>query len=298
MSLPDNYKPRKGDELRYWNSEYGADVAHWETAHITYAEHKRVDIDGETSSLAHFLTQYTDWTLHVRGALTLEEREALPAPTEWSKPTPENVQQLLRATWAELVKMTKRVREPVRLPSDCEGPEDMGRRIRHLREASGKSLTQFADQCSISKGYLSSIESGAKSNPTLDVVRRIASELGVTLGDIIIGTEPTNASSKPTYDELEARVRELEAHTVRLESQNEALQEELSSELMEHVRFRARGRWNDVAKAYEADPSFWSFRKFQRLVDLGDAEWVGELTSTATRHVRWVDTDDTEPTNA
>ena len=64
--------------------------------------------------------------------------------------------------------------------------DDVGTRIRRLREAQGRSLTEVASKCSISKGYLSSIESGSgQVNPTLDVLRRIAGVLDVTIGELV-----------------------------------------------------------------------------------------------------------------
>ena len=64
--------------------------------------------------------------------------------------------------------------------------DDVGARIRRLREAQGRSLTEVASKCSISKGYLSSIESrSGQVNPTLDVLRRIAGVLDVTVGDLV-----------------------------------------------------------------------------------------------------------------
>lgn len=62
----------------------------------------------------------------------------------------------------------------------------LGARIRALREAQGISLTQLATASSLSKGYLSTIESDATgANPTLDVLTKIASALDVTVGDLV-----------------------------------------------------------------------------------------------------------------
>lgn len=55
-----------------------------------------------------------------------------------------------------------------------------GAAIRAIREAVGIPVGTFAVRCLISQGYMSNIELGAKQ-PTSEVLRRIADELGVSL---------------------------------------------------------------------------------------------------------------------
>lgn len=55
-----------------------------------------------------------------------------------------------------------------------------GAAIRAIREAVGIPVGAFAVRCLISQGYMSNIELGAKQ-PTAEVLRKIADELGVPL---------------------------------------------------------------------------------------------------------------------
>ncbi|MEZ4261971.1 MAG: helix-turn-helix transcriptional regulator [Polyangiaceae bacterium] len=57
--------------------------------------------------------------------------------------------------------------------------------MKALREAQGMTLTELAEGCGLSKGYLSTIESGAGANPTLDVLIKIAAALDVTVGELV-----------------------------------------------------------------------------------------------------------------
>ncbi|MCA9609497.1 MAG: helix-turn-helix transcriptional regulator [Myxococcales bacterium] len=61
----------------------------------------------------------------------------------------------------------------------------LGVRMRALREAQGLTLTEVAERCGLSKGYLSTIESGGGANPTLEVLTRIAAALDVTVGELV-----------------------------------------------------------------------------------------------------------------
>ena len=61
----------------------------------------------------------------------------------------------------------------------------VGERIRSLRQVRGLGLSELADNASVSKGYLSALETGGESNPSLDVLIRIAQALEVTLADLL-----------------------------------------------------------------------------------------------------------------
>lgn len=61
----------------------------------------------------------------------------------------------------------------------------MGARLRELREARGLSLQQAATPIGCSKPHLWEIERGMQVNPTLDLLRRLASYYGVSVGYII-----------------------------------------------------------------------------------------------------------------
>lgn len=65
----------------------------------------------------------------------------------------------------------------------------LGENVRRTREERGLQGKELAQLVNITPGYLSQIETG-KSEPTLKVLRRIASALGVTPGTLLDG-EPT-----------------------------------------------------------------------------------------------------------
>jgi transcriptional regulator with XRE-family HTH domain len=60
----------------------------------------------------------------------------------------------------------------------------LGRNLRRLREAKGLSQEQFADEAGIHRTYVSDLERGSR-NPTIRVVERVATALGVTASDIL-----------------------------------------------------------------------------------------------------------------
>jgi len=62
-----------------------------------------------------------------------------------------------------------------------EGSAGLGAAIREKRHAAGKTLTEVADITGISQSYLSQIERGEVTNPTIEVLFRILSALGENL---------------------------------------------------------------------------------------------------------------------
>lgn len=60
----------------------------------------------------------------------------------------------------------------------------VGTKIKELRELKGLSISVLAKNAGISKGYLSDIEKGAKENPSVDVLEKIAIALGVNVSDL------------------------------------------------------------------------------------------------------------------
>lgn len=80
-------------------------------------------------------------------------------------------------------------------PRIATGRRANGQTIRALREALGIKHGDFARDVQVSTGYLSNIEKGARQ-PAPDVIRRIASRLGVGI----------DAITYPVTDELPAPV--------------------------------------------------------------------------------------------
>ncbi len=61
----------------------------------------------------------------------------------------------------------------------------IGARVRNLREERAITQERLAWTCELSKGYLSKVESG-RALPTLEVLARLASVLGVELLDFMV----------------------------------------------------------------------------------------------------------------
>ena len=66
--------------------------------------------------------------------------------------------------------------------------------IRSLREGKGLTLGDLERSSGVSKGYLSQLEGGKASNPSLDSLRKIAAALGVQISDLL-GEEREDVAS-------------------------------------------------------------------------------------------------------
>lgn len=62
----------------------------------------------------------------------------------------------------------------------------LGDVLRRLREAKGLTQTELARRAKITDEYVSMLESGAKWNPSLMVLQRLAKALGVSVGELIL----------------------------------------------------------------------------------------------------------------
>ncbi len=65
-----------------------------------------------------------------------------------------------------------------------EQQAELGRRLLRIRREKGISLTELERRSGITKGYLSQLERGEATNPSFDVVRRIARGLEVALAEL------------------------------------------------------------------------------------------------------------------
>lgn len=64
-----------------------------------------------------------------------------------------------------------------------------GARLRKERKRAGLSLAQLAEISGISRTYLLKLETDETSNPSLDVLRKVADALDITVADLL-GTPP------------------------------------------------------------------------------------------------------------
>lgn len=60
-----------------------------------------------------------------------------------------------------------------------------GNNIRNLRTERKISLAKFSEITGISKGYLCDIENGKATNPSLNVLKEIATNLNCSISDIL-----------------------------------------------------------------------------------------------------------------
>jgi transcriptional regulator with XRE-family HTH domain len=65
----------------------------------------------------------------------------------------------------------------------------VGQRIKFYREDQGLSINKLAEASTVSKGYLSQLESGEASNPSRAVLESLADALRVRVSDLL-GEEP------------------------------------------------------------------------------------------------------------
>jgi transcriptional regulator with XRE-family HTH domain len=57
--------------------------------------------------------------------------------------------------------------------------------LKTLREKRGMTQLELATKAGVAQGYLSNLEAGAKKNPGLDVLKRLARALGVPVGELL-----------------------------------------------------------------------------------------------------------------
>lgn len=63
----------------------------------------------------------------------------------------------------------------------------IGERIKKLRLQHGMSLTELAERADIAKSYISSIERNIQSNPSIQVLEKIAVVLNTTAENLLSG---------------------------------------------------------------------------------------------------------------
>jgi len=62
---------------------------------------------------------------------------------------------------------------------------DLGTRIRRIREEKDMTLSQLEDASGVTKGYLSQLENGKASNPSVEHMRKIAQGLEVNIVELL-----------------------------------------------------------------------------------------------------------------
>jgi transcriptional regulator with XRE-family HTH domain len=57
--------------------------------------------------------------------------------------------------------------------------------LKELREERKMSQFELAQKSGVPQGYLSELEAGKKKNPGLDVLKRLAKALGITVSELL-----------------------------------------------------------------------------------------------------------------
>lgn len=84
----------------------------------------------------------------------------------------------------------------------------MGERLAWARNQQGMILQQVSDKSGLAIGYISQLEKGAKANPTIDALNRLAKALGVSVAFIL------GEVQAPPYDDRSAMLIGGQAWTV------------------------------------------------------------------------------------
>lgn len=87
----------------------------------------------------------------------------------------------------------------------------IGVRIRNCREERGLSLNALSERANVSKGYLSQLENGGASNPSIDTLGRLADALEMSLEELISDPRAPEAGNKRTPRGLAEFVAERES---------------------------------------------------------------------------------------
>jgi transcriptional regulator with XRE-family HTH domain len=61
----------------------------------------------------------------------------------------------------------------------------MSQQIKKLREASGLTQVELADKVGVAQAYVSALENGARKNPSLDLLRKLAKALKTDVAELL-----------------------------------------------------------------------------------------------------------------
>lgn len=71
---------------------------------------------------------------------------------------------------------------------------DIGERLFSLRQKSGESLQNVADSVGISKAHIWELEKGRSTNPSFELIRKLARHFGVSIDELVgVAEEPDAA---------------------------------------------------------------------------------------------------------
>lgn len=74
-------------------------------------------------------------------------------------------------------------------------------KIKSLRLQKGYSINELSEKSGVSKSYLSYMERGIQTNPSLQVLSKLAKTLGTSVDDLLEGTHSNPISQNKEIDE-------------------------------------------------------------------------------------------------
>lgn len=95
----------------------------------------------------------------------------------------------------------------------------IGERLLDLRHKTGASLQQVADGVGVSKAHIWELEKGRSSNPSFDLVQKLAGHFGVSI-DFLVGD-----GEEPSPDKM--RVERIHRAVGKLTERDQAIVEEM-----------------------------------------------------------------------
>lgn len=63
--------------------------------------------------------------------------------------------------------------------------DEIGKRIQQLRSDKGMSISELAERAEVAKSYISNVERGLQSNPSIQFLEKVASALDVSIHSIL-----------------------------------------------------------------------------------------------------------------
>lgn len=92
----------------------------------------------------------------------------------------------------------------------------LGTKLKELRLKKGESLQQVADMAGVSKAHIWELEAGKSTNPTIELVRKLAEHFNVTVAFLVGEDEaPESAMALKFFREFEGELSEKDWDALR-----------------------------------------------------------------------------------
>ncbi|ALC90197.1 transcriptional regulator [Bacillus sp. FJAT-18017] len=117
----------------------------------------------------------------------------------------------------------------------------LGSRIKELRELRGYSISELAKLADVSKSYLSQIERGMQTNPSLQVLNKVAITLGTTIEYLLCN----EGKAPQTEVELDKEWKELILTAIK-----EGMRKE---DFMEYCKYTKYESWKKERQSVNED---------------------------------------------